>query len=218
MTFQSKFRLLALAVVTALSSQAALADPISCSNSPGSPQLINGKLLTTFTCDITNTGGTASLSLIPFLTQGGATLADNNVGAGYSVIISGDPLTISSNNTNPTALYNTALWQAVLFSPGDQDGGFGSDSITVYWPGFFPSAATVRSVDEGLYSQFGVPDTAFFSQATFPITTVGSFNVNLTPVSSTSPVPEPGTLTLLTSGLLGFAGMTRAKLAQRRQG
>jgi hypothetical protein len=214
MTFRPKLATLALAIAAGLSSHVAIAAPISCANNANSPQLINGKLITSFTCDIINTGGTATLSLVPYLTQGGATLANNNVGAGYSVIISGNPLTISNNNTNPTALYNTALWQAVLFSPGDQDGGFGSDSITVYWPGSFPSASTVRSFDEGLYA--GVADSLFFTQATFPITSIGSFNVNLTPVSN-SPVPEPGTLTLLSTGLIGLAGIGRAKLAQRRQ-
>jgi hypothetical protein len=211
MTFQSKFRLLALAVVATLSSQAAFADPLSsCANTAGSPQTVNGVLLTTFTCDIYHNAPTETISLVPYLTQGGATLANNNVSAGYEVIIDGDPLAISANNTNVSALYNPALWEAVLFFPGDLDSGFASDTLTVYWPGAFPSATTVRSVDEGLYSQFGVPDTLFFRQAAFPVTNVeGSFNVHLT---STSTVPEPNSWVLAISGVLGlglFAGARR---------
>jgi hypothetical protein len=211
MTFQTKFRLSALAVFALVFGQTSFADPISgCANTPGSPTLINGILTTSFTCDIFNTGTTTTINLTPYLTQGGASLANNNVAAGYLVIINGNPLTISSNNTNVAALFNESLWDTVLYFPGDLAGGTASDTLTVYWPGSFPSASTVRTLDETLYSRFGVLDSAFFTQATLPVTSVagGTYNVNL---STPSAVPEPGTLTLLISGIIGLGLVAAAK-------
>jgi hypothetical protein len=207
MTFQTKFRLSALAVFTLVFGQTSFADPISgCANNPGSPTLVNGTLQTSFTCNIYNTGTTTTISLTPYLTQGGANLLDNAVGAGYLVVINGDPLTVSSNNTNVAALYNESLWDTVLFFPGDLNGGTQSDILTVLWPGSFPSATTVQSVDEGLYAKFGILDTRYFAQATSPVTTIGAGNPEVYNVflSTPSAVPEPNSLILLISGMLGL--------------
>jgi hypothetical protein len=86
--------------------------------------------------------------LTPVLTSGGAQLSDNLVGAGYEVVINGDPNTLADDNTG---LFNQALWSTVLYWRGDQDAGTASDSLTVYWPGTFPTVSTVQNFDQSIY-------------------------------------------------------------------
>ena len=197
-----------VSLVSALAfSQVSVAAPVSgCTDNPGSPTLVNGQLINFFTCNIYNTGTTTTINLTSVLTNGGANLLTNSVGAGYQVLITGNPFTISNNDLNEAALYNTSLWDAVLFFPGDLAGGTESDTLTVFWPGSFPAASTVQSVDEGLYAQFGIKDSRYFTEATFPETIINpsgpqTYNVFF---AIPSDVPEPNSLILLASGILGL--------------
>jgi hypothetical protein len=211
MTFRTKFQVLALAGCLLSFAPKTFADPVTgCANNAGSPLLINGALHTFFTCNIYNPGTTQTVSLLPYLTQGGADLLTNAVGAGYAIVINGDPLAISNNNTNPSALYNQSLWDAVLYFPGDLAGGTESDMFTVYWPGSFPASSTIQAFDNALYAQFNIPETRYFTQAINGVASIGAggvatYNVFLTN-PTTSAVPEPNPLVLVCSGLL-LAGM-----------
>ena len=112
--------------------------------------MLTGLSVRRFTCTLYNDASTYTIDLTPFMTQGGASLSDNVVGAGYVVVMNGDPLTVSNNDTNEAALYNQSLWAAVLFWPGDQYAGAASNSLTVYWPGAFPSATDVKTLNQAL--------------------------------------------------------------------
>src|ERR1035437_8982255 len=129
----------------------------SCTNLPSSPTNVGGTLYTQFDCSLYNDVSSYSFDLTPLMTQDGANLYDNLVGAGYFVVINGDPNTLPDDGTG---LVHQNLWEAVLYWPGDQDAGTTSDSLTVYWPGAlaFPTVSTVLNFDDNLY---GPPDSAF---------------------------------------------------------
>jgi hypothetical protein len=178
-----------------------------CSNQPGSPTDVAGTLYTQFTCTLYNDASTYTINLTPFMTQGGANLSDNLVGAGYVVLMNCDPLTVSNNDNNDAALYNESLWVAVLYWPGDQDAGTASDALTVYWQGAFPSATVVQNFDENLYGP-GY-DSEFFVQSTGS-ETVYTPGANEYDVIAT---PLPAALPLFATGLgaLGLLGWRRKR-------
>lgn len=181
-----------------------------CFNQPGSPTNSGGTLYTQFTCTLYNDASTYTIDLTPFMTQGGATLFDNLVGPGYVVVMNGNPLTVSNNDTNDAALYNQSLWAAVLFWPGNQLDGTASNSLTVYWPGAFPLATDVQSFDETLYGPG--TDSQFFVQSTGSITVYapGGPGTNEYDIVVT---PLPAALPLFATGLgaLGLVGARRRK-------
>jgi hypothetical protein len=167
-----------------------------CVNQPGSPTNVQGTLYTQFTCTLYNDASTYTIDLTPVMTQGGANLYDNLVGPGYVVVMNGDPSTVSSGDTNEAALYNQSLWVAALYWPGDQAAGSGSDQLTVYWPGAFPSATVVQNIDEGLYGSGA--DSGFFVQST------GSKTVYLPSAATEYDIvvtPLPAALPLFATGL-----------------
>src|ERR1039458_836386 len=138
----------------------------SCANRSTSPVTgSDGILYTQFVCSLYYDASSNTIDLTSVMTQGGANLLDNTVGAGYLVVINGDPTTLADNSTG---LLNQNLWAAVLFWPGDQWAGSASDSLTMYWPGTFPTTTDVLNLDDSLYP--GNPDSAFFVQSTPPET------------------------------------------------
>jgi len=156
------------------------------------------------------------------MTEGGAALGDNLVGAGYFVVINGDPNTLPNDGTG---LYNESLWQTVLFFSGDFGGGLTSDNLTVYWPSAFPGGfpATVQTYNDNILAAYSLvgDDSLFFTSFTPPETIYqpglpcGAF----IPCSDEYDVyiPEPGTILLLASGLavLGGVVLRRRRTAGR---
>jgi hypothetical protein len=197
----------------------------SCTNWPGSPITEPpppdplGVLYTQFTCSLYGDVSSYTFGLTPLLTQDGADLAVNAIGAGYLIVIAGDPNVVSNNDANEAALYNQGLWRTVLFFPGDlglgTDGLYHtSDTLTVYWPAAFSLIAdNVQTYDENLYGTGS--DSEFFIKAT-PPETVYTPDPNEYEYDIYS-IPEPGTIALLGFGLalLGGAVLKRRRTAGR---
>jgi hypothetical protein len=159
---------------------------------PSSPINIDGTVYTPFDCSLYNDVSSYTIDLTSVMTQGGANLYDNLVGAGYFVVINGDPNTLPDDTTG---LLNQNLWTSVLFWVGNQDFGTASDKLTVYWPGTFPSPSAILSFDNNLYGSPG--DSAFFVQSTGAVTVyapnAGSPNSHEYDIIT----PEPGAMLLL---------------------
>ena len=168
-------------------------------------------LFTQFTCNLYDNGTYDNfIDLTPFETQGGALLSDNAVGAGFLVVINGDPTTLSDDSTG---LWNQSLWQTVLYFVGDQGSGYTSDVLWVYWqPKYFPSVAGVQSYDQNRYGT--TSDSSFFVQYQ-PGQTVVALDANHT--YDLNYTPEPSSMVLLGSSLvlLGGAVLRRRRTAGR---
>lgn len=178
----------------------------SCANLPSSPTNVFGTLYTQFGCSLYNNVSSYTIDLTPLLTQGGALLYNNMVGAGYEVVINGDPNTLADDGTG---LFNQNLWVSVLFWPADQYGAY-SDSLTVYWNGdpSFPTVSEVKTLDYGLYGTGDDPE--FFVEQTGAVTVyqagTNEYDVILT--------PEPGAILMLGAMLLTLAGGIRRRFHQ----
>jgi hypothetical protein len=226
---------IALAVVLTQTSfgatVAASAGNSSCTNLSGAPFNPSGDgttLLAYFDCNLYPDASTYSFNpdLTSLMEYGNAALGDNLVGAGYFVVINGNPATLQDNNIG---LFNQSLWQTVLFFSGDYGGGLTSDNLTVYWPAAFPTGfpTTVQNYNDniiGLYLSaydLTVPDSSFFIQYTPPLTVYqpGAPCTDFSPCSDeyNIGVPEPGTLLLLGSSLalLGGAVLRKRRSAGR---
>src|ERR1022692_835028 len=151
--------------------------------------------------------------------QGGANLYDNIIGAGYLVVINGDPTDPVALPDDGTGLLNQNLWVSVLFWPGDQAGGYGSDSLTVYWPGAFPSFSTIQAFDNNIETYYGITptDSDFFIQSTgletvyLPSLATSGPPSNEYDIYDVQAVPEPGSVVLLGIGLGAVSARRRFK-------
>jgi hypothetical protein len=170
----------------------------SCANLPSSPTTTAGTLYTQFGCSLYNDVSSYTIPLTPLMEQDGANLSDNLVGPGYIVVINGDPNTLADDSTG---LLDQNLWVSVLFWPGDQDVGTASDSLTVYWPGAFPSTSDVLTFDDNLYGT-GI-DSEFFVQSTGAETVYAAYPNEYDIIST----PEPSAILLLGSCLAMLGGV-----------
>lgn len=167
----------------------------SCANQSGAPFNINGTLYAYFTCSLYNDATSYTIPLTTYMTDGGASLANNTVGAGYFVV-----------SSNPSQMFNQSYWQTVLYFPGDRGGGYTSDTLTVEWPGAFPSVAVVQSFNGPIETFYGLTDSDFFIQASAGYETVyqPSSPGDVYDIYAT---PEPGTIVLLGSSLALLSGV-----------
>ena len=174
-----------------------------------------------FTCNFYPSATSYTISLYNGLTANGTVnLADlgppqgtvivSPVTPGYEVVINGDPSVLADNSldgvpTGGSGLFDQSLWAAVLWFQPDINEDSGSDEVTVYYAGSpdFPSAATVDAADYAEYSVAQAagydPDSSFFVQSGDPAV----FGVG--DVYNVYPTPEPSSLLLLGTGLLGLA-------------
>jgi hypothetical protein len=166
-----------------------------------------------FTCNLYPSATSYTISLYDGLTANGTvnlydgTIIVGPVTPGYEVVINGDPSVLADNSfdgvpTGGSGLWDQSLWAAVLYFPGDTNYGTGSDEVTVYYAGNsdFPSAATVDATDYADEPYPGYfPDSTFFVESGDPAV-VGAGDVY-----NVYPTPEPSSLLLLGTGLLGLA-------------
>jgi hypothetical protein len=84
--------------------------------------------------------------------------------------------------------------------------GTGSDELTMYWAGAFPTVATVINYDQNEYAGDGFPDSDFFEQSTGSSTIYGSYP-NSYDVLDLSATPEPSSFLLFGTGLAMLGGL-----------
>ena len=97
-----------------------------------------------------------------------------------------------------------------LCSAYPHQGGFNGPNTVFYIPDY-PSPDSNGFVFFGSWDQSA---TNFSNTGLAPGEST-YFSLTGPPTTATTPVPEPGTLTLLTTGLFGLAGMVRRKLAKQ---
>ena len=142
--------------------------------------------------------GPADALIGVFLNSGAGPIPISNVG-GYlepTGFVAGLDYQASSNANESLSAYSPSLNQ--VFFIGDGLTGTGTGSVQQF---------TVPTGADSLFLAVG--DSVGGSA-----NNLGSLNVTVSGITA-SPIPEPSTLTLLGSGLVGLAGLVRRKLASR---
>lgn len=197
MTAKIKFGTIAVAVLALFSAQASFADPTSSCGNVGTPSGGYVNIL----CNLYYNGSPNAFDLSGLMTEDGSLLSNNDFGANYTVVINGNPATMT-DDSGVDGLFNESNWEAVLFFPGgDPDGADYSDMLDVLWPGTFPSSATIQSFNEGIYG--ASTDADFFVQATGSETIIGAGSDDQFDVFTA--VPEPAPFALMLTGMLSVA-------------